>query len=195
MAGSLTDTPAPATTAPLLSRTVLVNDQEDGAKRRTIETLEMRVSKLPPIRLYSVRNTSLRSIMNYFRCFFRRRSRPLAGVILAWSVLLACSLAFAGQPGQSLELSRPVRSWEFVSAVGTRAGIFGNEQGTLEAWVYPLKILSDFHLRFHVDGTVVPAESLARTLEVRPESSISITLATIFPSAKLCLSRCTSRAL
>jgi len=95
-------------------------------------------------------------------------------------VLLNCSLAFAGQPGQSLKLSRPVRSWEFVSAVGTRAGIFGNEQGRLEAWVYPLKILSDFHLRFHVDGTIVPAESLARTLEVRPESSTIVYISDVF---------------
>ena len=86
-------------------------------------------------------------------------------------MLLLYSVAFADQPRQPLELSRPVRSWEFVSAVGTRAGIFGNEQGTLEAWVYPLKILSDFHLRFHVEGTTLPAETLARTLIVRPESS------------------------
>ncbi len=43
--------------------------------------------------------------------------------------------------------------------------------GNFEAWVYPLKILRDFHLRFLVDGRVVPAESLARTLTVRPESS------------------------
>ena len=90
---------------------------------------------------------------------------------LPCSMLLISSLAFAGQPPQSLELSRPIRSWEFVSALGTRAGIFGTEQGTLEAWVYPLKILSDFHLRFHVDGTVLPAETLARTLIVRPESA------------------------
>ncbi len=101
----------------------------------------------------------------------RGRSRSLAAVFLPCSVLLMCSLALAGQPGQSLELSRPIRSWEFVSAVGTRAGIFGNEQGTLEAWVYPLKILRDFHLRFHVDGAIVPAETLARTLIVHPESS------------------------
>jgi hypothetical protein len=38
----------------------------------------------------------------------------------------------------SLELTRPVRTWEFLSAVGTRAGIFGNESGRIEAWVYPL---------------------------------------------------------
>src|SRR4029077_1628425 len=42
---------------------------------------------------------------------------------------------------RSLELSRPVRPWEFLCAVGTRAGLFGNEAGRMEAWVYPLKLL------------------------------------------------------
>jgi len=71
---------------------------------------------------------------------------------------------------KSLELSRPVRSWEFLPAVGTRAGVFGDEAGHFEAWVYPLKILRDFHLLFHSDGRVVPGEALTRTLTVRPES-------------------------
>jgi glycogen debranching enzyme len=72
---------------------------------------------------------------------------------------------------KSLELSRDVRPWEFLSAVGTRAGIFGNESGNIEAWVYPLKIFRDFHLRFLTDGKALPAESLARTVIVRPEST------------------------
>lgn len=101
---------------------------------------------------------------------FRRRRLPLATIALHLSPLLLCSVAFA-QSGQSLELSRPVRPWEFVSAIGTRAAIFGNEQGNLEAWVYPLKILRDFHLRFHIDGATIPAEALARTLIVHPEST------------------------
>jgi glycogen debranching enzyme len=70
-----------------------------------------------------------------------------------------------------LELSRPVRSWEFLSATGTRAALFGNEAGRLEAWVYPLKLLRDFHLRFHQGSFTFPSESLARTLTVRPESA------------------------
>ena len=86
-------------------------------------------------------------------------------------MLLFCTLASAVEPASSLELSRPVRSWEFVSALGTRAGIFGSEQGRLEAWIYPLKILSDFHLLFHFDGATLPAESLARNLIIRPEST------------------------
>src|SRR5437870_11123466 len=57
----------------------------------------------------------------------------------------------SGQEGVSkLELSRPARAWEFLGAVGTRAGIFGSESGPFEVWVYPLKILHDLKLRFHV---------------------------------------------
>jgi glycogen debranching enzyme len=112
-------------------------------------------------------------MMNPFSCRFRPRRLCLA--------LVACStLSFALQPEPSLELTRPVRSWEFLSAVGTRAGLFGNEQGTVEAWVYPLKILRDFHLRFHLDGTVLPAESLARTVIVRPESSTIVYTGDVF---------------
>jgi glycogen debranching enzyme len=70
-----------------------------------------------------------------------------------------------------IELTRAVRPWEFLSAVGTKAGLLGNEAGRMEAWVYPLKILRDFHLKFHVDGQTLAADSLARTLIARPESS------------------------
>jgi glycogen debranching enzyme len=74
----------------------------------------------------------------------------------------------------NLRLSRTVRAWEFLPVVGTRAGLFGNETGRFEAWAYPLKIFRDFHLTFHVDGRALPAESLARTLTVRPESATLI---------------------
>ncbi len=70
----------------------------------------------------------------------------------------------------SLELSRTVRPWEFLSATGTEAGLFGNEGGVVEAWVYPLKILREFHLRFHTDRRVIDASTLARTITARPES-------------------------
>jgi glycogen debranching enzyme len=54
--------------------------------------------------------------------------------------------------------------------VGTRAGLFGDESGHMEAWVYPLKIFRNLHLRFEIDGRSLPAESLARTVTARPES-------------------------
>jgi glycogen debranching enzyme len=90
---------------------------------------------------------------------------------LVCAFLFTSHEVYAVQPEQPLELSRAVRPWEFVSALGTRAALLGREQGTLEAWVYPLKILSDFRLQFKVEGTVIPAEALARTLIVRPEST------------------------
>ena len=73
--------------------------------------------------------------------------------------------------GPAVESTRAVRPWEFLSAVGTRAGLLGNEAGRMEAWVYPLKIFRDFHLKFHVEGKTLAADSLARTLVTRPESS------------------------
>src|SRR5713101_7155750 len=77
----------------------------------------------------------------------------------------------AQEPKHSLELSRTVRPWEFLPVTGMRAGLLGDESGRMEAWVYPLKILREFHLKFHTEGRVLAAEALARTVTVRPESA------------------------
>jgi len=92
---------------------------------------------------------------------------------LLFASLIAPALLAAPpeERAHTLELSRPVRPWEFLCTVGTRAGLFGNEAGRMEAWVYPLKLLRDFHLRFETEGRALPAESLARTIITRPESS------------------------
>jgi glycogen debranching enzyme len=92
-----------------------------------------------------------------------------SGAILLVVAVLSSSLSFAQTP--SPELTRTVRPWEFLSAVGTRAGLLGDETGRMEAWVYPLKIFRNLHLLFEVGGRVLPAEPLARTLITRPESS------------------------
>ncbi|HEX3106992.1 MAG TPA: amylo-alpha-1,6-glucosidase [Terriglobales bacterium] len=89
-------------------------------------------------------------------------------------VLIMASFVPCAAQSRDLELSRTDRPWEFFSATGTRAGLFGNESGNLEAWVYPLKIFRDFHLHFLTDGPSLPAESLVRTVIVRPESSTII---------------------
>jgi glycogen debranching enzyme len=92
--------------------------------------------------------------------------------IFALAMSVACAaVSIAQQPRQPLELSRTVRTWEFLPVVGTRAGLFGNETGRFEAWVYPLKLFREFHLTFHVGDRALPAESLARTLTVHPESA------------------------
>src|SRR5215831_18395953 len=83
--------------------------------------------------------------------------------------LVADAQSVTGSRSRPLLIRRPVRSWEFLCAVGKRAGVFGSESGRLEAWVYPLKILREFHVTIHHDGKVLPAESLVRTIEARPE--------------------------
>ena len=67
------------------------------------------------------------------------------------------------------ELSRPARPWEFLDAVGKRAGLLGNESGRFEAWVYPLKLFRDFDLAFVLRNRRIPAASLVRTVTMRPE--------------------------
>ena len=106
------------------------------------------------------------------------RSRTAAGwkqgpLLVAAGLL--CSVSLGQQPSvaqnRPLELVRAARPWEFVSAVGTRSGLLGNEGGALEAWVYPLKILRNFHLRFKVDGETIDGKSLVRSVSVRPEAT------------------------
>src|SRR5881628_3342054 len=101
---------------------------------------------------------------------FGSRNRHRNAAVLLLILFLAAAPIVADQKSNSLELTRTARPWEFLSAVGTRAGLFGNEAGNFEAWVYALKIFRNFRLRFHVDGRVIPAEALIRTVTVRPES-------------------------
>ena len=119
-------------------------------------------------------------ILRDFSGPFKRRPSPWwrKRIILSFgaTTLLAIapplSLSQQNQPApSSLELSRTVRPWEFLPVTGTRAALFGNESGTMEAWVYPLKLFREFHLNFLTEGRVLPAETLARTLTVRPESA------------------------
>jgi glycogen debranching enzyme len=100
-------------------------------------------------------------------------------LVLAF-ILLACGSAvtFAGQQSaqagaarKKLEISRTARPWEFLAAIGKRAGLLGNESGKVEAWVYPLKILRDLRLTVLTEGREIPAETLVRTVIAHPEST------------------------
>jgi len=100
----------------------------------------------------------------------RTASLPKPALLIAALVAAFALPARAGETGAP-ELSRSARPWEFFCATGQRAGLFGNESGNLEAWAYPLKIFRNFHIRFLAEGRAIPAEGLARTVTVRPESS------------------------
>src|SRR5258706_3254205 len=113
------------------------------------------------------------------RMHIRRLPRP-AGSIPCCLVTVALALgqgAFAqalqvqNTAPKKLEISRPARPWEFLAAVGKRAGLLGNESGKVEAWVYPLKILRNLQLTILTDGREIPAETLVRTVIARPEST------------------------
>jgi glycogen debranching enzyme len=69
------------------------------------------------------------------------------------------------------EVSRNINPHEFVSAVGRRAALLGTVENGFEAWVYPLKIFRDLHLKFHIGGAVLPGEQIARSVTTRPEAS------------------------
>jgi glycogen debranching enzyme len=77
-------------------------------------------------------------------------------------------------PSPKLGLIRPARPWEFLSSVGKKASLLGNESGAVEAWVYPLKILRDLRLTILTEGRAIPAESLVRTVIAQPESTTLI---------------------
>src|SRR5215813_13481939 len=104
---------------------------------------------------------------------FALRCSLVSVLLLAFASFSGAALAqnSANQSDENFELKRPVRSWEFVDATGSKGALLGNEIGRLEAWVYPLKLFRNFTLRFHVNDQVLPAEQMAREVIVRPEST------------------------
>jgi GH15 family glucan-1,4-alpha-glucosidase len=97
--------------------------------------------------------------------------RILLTLVLLPSIFSVLLLATPPETKSQLEISRPVRAWEFLCSVGKQSAIFGNESGHVEGWVYPLKLFRDFSLTFHTENRSLAAESLARTITVRPEST------------------------
>ncbi|MGB7495967.1 MAG: hypothetical protein WBR26_12055 [Candidatus Acidiferrum sp.] len=103
--------------------------------------------------------------------FVANIGKSLALISLLLAILPPSARSQTQATSHSLQLSRPVRTWEFLPAVGQRAAFLGDETGQMEAWVYPLKLARDFHLIFHVDNQAIPASSLARSIEIHPESA------------------------
>src|SRR5687767_4306177 len=73
-----------------------------------------------------------------------------------------------------LELERYTRLGTFFDVAGRRSGLFGYENRSLEAWVYPLKILDDFNLSFQLEGYPLDIQGadIASSIQVRPEATI-----------------------
>ncbi len=90
-------------------------------------------------------------------------------------VLLAAAATvprFAPSPSP-IVLTGPARPAAYLEASGRRAAFFGREDGSFEAWVYPMKVLHGFELAFAIEdyATPIPGASLASRVDVRPEAS------------------------
>jgi glycogen debranching enzyme len=94
--------------------------------------------------------------------------------VLVVALALFASPLFAESPcdgDDALTLTRAARNWQFMDAVGPHAGLLGREDGSFEAWIYPLKLFRDFELKFRVGDVVLNGDAIPRTITVRPESS------------------------
>jgi glycogen debranching enzyme len=72
-----------------------------------------------------------------------------------------------------LELQRRAQAGTFFDVVGRRSAIAGYENRSIEAWVYPLKILDDFKLSFHLEGYPLDIQGTdtMTSINVRPEAT------------------------
>ena len=73
-----------------------------------------------------------------------------------------------------IALTGPARPQRYLEASGRRAAFLGREDGSFEAWVYPLKILHAFQLSFTTPAYAepIPGADLATAVDVRPEATI-----------------------
>jgi glycogen debranching enzyme len=69
-----------------------------------------------------------------------------------------------------LAITRPVEAAKPFTVAGERGAIFGEQSGTFEAWLYPVKILSHFTITADLSDYPVPVDvtALAATIEVAP---------------------------
>ena len=72
-----------------------------------------------------------------------------------------------------LELTRPAHAGAFYDVIGRRSALFGYENRSFEAWVYPLKVLDDFSLSFRLEGypLEINGNDIMASIRVRPEST------------------------
>jgi hypothetical protein len=84
-------------------------------------------------------------------------------------LLLAAMPRFAHAPSP-IALEGPARPAAYLEASGRRAAFLGREDGTFEAWVYPMKVLRGFELAFEIEDyqAPIPGASLASGVRVEP---------------------------
>jgi hypothetical protein len=88
-------------------------------------------------------------------------------------LLLAATVPRFARETSPIALEGPARPSVYLEASGRRAAFLGREDGSFEAWVYPMKVLHGFELAFGIEdyAAPIPGASLAKRVDVRPEAS------------------------
>lgn len=75
---------------------------------------------------------------------------------------------------QDLHLSRTVQPQRYFDSVGQKSAILGREDGRLEIWIYPHKVLHNFELRFLIENEneMVEGKDAAHRIGVYPHQTI-----------------------
>ena len=105
----------------------------------------------------------------------------VASFLLATALALPCRAAdpAAGtvprfvREANPIAINGPARPTRYMEASGRRAAFLGREDGSFEAWAYPIKIAHDFRLSFGIAAYADPisGDSLAATVDIRPEAA------------------------
>lgn len=116
-------------------------------------------------------------------CAFLPVVLPLFGLLLSGPVLACHAQASppftpAGVPRFALpstgvEWRSPAQPNLYFDTTGHRSAVLGWQTGRFEAWIYPIKVLQDFHLAFQPQGALEPidGDSLLAQVLTRPEST------------------------
>ncbi len=89
-------------------------------------------------------------------------------IVLAAVAAAGCCQALSPAPEPSIR--KPAQPQHFLESVGRRGAILGNESGTFEAWLNPVKVLRDFRLSVYFDGALEPVDlaEMAERVAVSP---------------------------
>ncbi len=110
---------------------------------------------------------------------YRSLSIGLALVATSYSLVAQngweASPAFA-LPTRELSISRPAQPRMPFSVAGEAGAIFGQGDGSFEAWAFPVKIASHFRITAELEGYPIPIElsEYASVIEVNPERTTII---------------------
>ena len=91
-------------------------------------------------------------------------------VVLAQGQPLHPLPRFPESPGP-LRIARAAEPMKPFTVAGETGAIFGQQDGSFEGWIFPVKILSAFHITTELADYPVPIElnPLAATIDVRPD--------------------------